>query len=276
MTAGDEIMSRETRRSIAASALLALGVAGCGGSSDSDGPSVFDPGPTGGTPTVPETPGGTEMPAPGGEPDAVARRYEVSVTNLTGGQTFSEPALILHPATDAFWSIGQPASEALERLAEAGESDALATLADAEDYPFVGGESTVAPGNELTFTIVTRTDAETALTVLTRLQSTDDGFTGINALDLSTLTETGQSMTVDRWALDSGTEKNLESTNLGSFGASRPSTPSEVAGSEFNRVLVHPGVISEIESTPDNTSQLNRSRRFDNPVVRIRVTRIEG
>ena len=98
----------------------------------------------------------------------------------------------------------------------------------------------------------------------------------MNAVSLAGLTESGQSITIDRWALDSGTEENLESTNLGSVDSSRPSEPDDVLGSEFNFVTVHPGVITEIESIPNNTSQLNQSHKFDNPVIRIQITRIEG
>ena len=233
-------------------ALLAITVTGCSSDDDEDSPD------------------------PGGTPEPVNQQYEVTLTNLTGGQVFSEPVLILHPGSDSFWEIGQPASDELEVLAESGAVTGISTLASGSSYPFVGAETSIAPGGMQTITISTSSAANDVLTILTRLESTNDGFTGVNAVSLAGLTESGQSISIDRWALDSGTEENLESTNLGSVSSSRPSGPDDVFGSEFNYVTVHPGVITEIEPIPDNTSQLNQSRKFDNPVIRIQITRIEG
>ncbi|MFK7854493.1 MAG: spondin domain-containing protein [Granulosicoccus sp.] len=219
---------------------------------------------------------GSPDPAPGDNENPITQQYEVTLTNLTGGQVFSEPAMILHPNTDTFWQIGQTASSELEALAESGETTGISNLADSMSYPFVNADTSIAPGAMQTLSITTTAAANDVLTILTRLESTNDGFTGVNAISLSDLSEPGQSMSIDRWALDSGTEKNLESTNLGSLSDDRPSEPNDVIGSEFNYVTVHPGVITEIEPIPDNTSQLNRSRKFDNPVIRIRITRVEG
>lgn len=236
-------------------ALLAIALTGCSSDSSDDDENTPDP---------------------GGTPEPVNQQYEVTLTNLTGGQVFSEPALILHPGSESFWEIGQPASDELEVLAESGEVTGIATLASAGSYAFAGAETSIPPGGMQTITISTSSAANDVLTILTRMESTNDGFTGVNAVSLAGLTESGQSMSIDRWALDSGTEKNLESTNLGSVSGSRPSEPNDVIGSEFNHVTVHPGVITEIEPIPNNTSQLNQSRKFDNPVIRIEITRIEN
>lgn len=234
-------------------AIFTLSVAGCSSSSNNA-----------------STPDNSENPTP------VSQQYEVTLINLTGGQVFSEPAMILHQNSDSFWQIGQTASNELEALAESGVTTGISNLADSMSYPFVNADTSIAPGAMQTLSITTTAAANDALTILTRLESTNDGFTGVNAISLSALSEPGQSMSIDRWALDSGTEKNLESTNLGSLSDDRPSEPNDVIASEFNYVTVHPGVITEIEPIPDNTSQLNRSRKFDNPVIRIRITRVEG
>lgn len=244
-------------------AAIVFTFAGCSSSSDNSGTGTN----TGGGDTAGETGGDTDG-------ATVSNQFEIELINLTNGQTFSEPALILHPDAQSFWSIGEPASEQLELLAESGASSGISELAGNSSYPFTAATAAVAPGTSETLTITTTSASNNALTIITRMESTDDGFTGINAIDLSALETVGQSIEVDRWAFDAGTEKNHESTNLGSFTAARPSEPNDIPGSEFNFVTLHPGVASELEPLPGNTSQLNQSRKFDNPVIRIRITRV--
>lgn len=237
-------------------------LAGCSSSDDPDPADTTNPPDTGDT-----NGGGPAVP--------VAQRYEVQLTNLTNGQSFSEALLMVHPSNELLWQIGQPASTELEELAESGSNSGMSSLASGSSFAVSAGDSVLSPGGTQTLSISNSDAANTSLTVLTRMQQTDDGFTGANAIDLSQLSA-GQSISLDRWALDAGTQKNLESVNLGSLDPVRPSVPNDINGSEFNHVSVHPGVLTEISPLSDNTSQLNQQRKFDNPVIRIRITRLDS
>lgn len=206
----------------------------------------------------------------------IAQRFEVQLTNLTNGQSFSEALLVMHPASEKLWEIGQAASNELEELAESGSNDGMSNLAIGNSFTVAAGDSLLSPGGTQTLTISNTDAANTSLTIMTRMKHTNDGFTGVNAIDLSALNTFGQSISFDRWALDAGTQKNLESVNLGSLDPVRPSSPNDIGGSEFNHVSVHPGVLTEISPLSDNTSQLNQLRKFDNPVIRIRITRVDS
>ena len=144
--------------------------------------------------------------AVGGEEEELM--VEISVTNLTRGQTFSPVFVVRHDRNAApLYELGQPPSEALANLAEDGSaSDFLSELSP--DTNSSVGESRVisgllAPGQTATaeFSI---TDGKKLLSLASMLVSTNDAFFGANALDLS------KSRTFYLNVYDAGSEVNSE------------------------------------------------------------------
>lgn len=207
-------------------------------------------------------------PAPTPEPEPVAVSYEIQVTNLTNAQPLSPVAAVLH-TEGQLWSIGASASEALEEMAEGGDTSALRALSVVMSE--VSGEAPVGPGQSDTLTISIDDITDANLSIVTMLVNTNDAFTGLNAYSLAELEVGEQWSTVTR-AYDAGTEANTESAGT---------MPGPADGGEgFNAerddadfVAGHPGVVSADDGL--STSVLSVQHRFDNPVMRITVTRTE-
>jgi len=204
-------------------------------------------------------------------------KLSVIVTNLTGGQPLSPTAIVVHkPGFNAF-SVGMPASVELEHIAESGNSDAFLDQATTNAATFTSGKADagIPPGATATIMLETSVmDADKTqlrLTALSMLGNTNDGFTGLNSVDISHLA-VGESMTIDTISYDAGTEKNTESV---------ASVPGPAAGGEgFNlmrddspsTVAMHSGIISKDDGL--STSALTSINRWDNPVAKITITRL--
>jgi hypothetical protein len=200
--------------------------------------------------------------------------YEVTVRNLTNGQTLSRPAMVLHATGTSYYSMGAPVSTAVERLAEAGEISGIRDLSNSAGSVFALANSIVEPGQSMgTFVTATATD-QVEMTIFSRMGSTNDGFVAANAVSLSSLVAAGDSVKMYMRALDAGTEQNIEGANVGTFDPTRPGGPNGISGSESNIVTIHPGVITSVEPIPNNPSMLPQSAKFDNPVVQVVITRM--
>lgn len=198
----------------------------------------------------------------------MVRTFMITVTNLTNNQPMSPPGAILHAAGFSAWMVGSAASDELEQLAEGG--DVAPLLALQPDAATFQANAPVGPGGSLGFSLET-TEAIPVLTLATMLVNTNDGFTGLSGSDLSSLA-VGESQTWEVPAYDAGTEFNSESAGT---------MPGPADGGEgFNVdlddvtgvVTYHGGVVSKDDGNTD--SVLDQSHRFDNPVLRISVTRL--
>ncbi len=194
--------------------------------------------------------------------------YEVSVTNLTAAQPMSPVAVVLHNEQH-FWQIGTSASVALEHLAESGDNSQF--LAESAVLAMASGTGVIMPSASETVT-VTLTDTQPQLiTVASMLVNTNDAFTGIDAMDLSSLA-VGESVSVMTMTYDAGTEKNSEM--MGTI-------PGPAAGGEgFNSerddvdvVSMHAGVVTQDDGL--STSALTLAHRFDNPTLSVTIKRVE-
>lgn len=206
--------------------------------------------------------------SPSMAPADVSYTYEVTVQNMTQGQPLSPVGVVLH-GDAVMWQIGMAASEALEVLAEGGDnSDFIAAdgvLASAS------GGAPIAPGNSETITVSVVNEASTFISVATMLVNTNDAFAGVTGYALGELA-VDETHTMTLPALDAGTESNSE--NAGTIPG--PADGTEGFNSERDDedvVSVHPGVVSADDGL--TTSVLTLVHRFDNPVVKISITRIE-
>lgn len=206
-------------------------------------------------------------PPPAPEPVPVTTTYEVTVYNLTHGQPLSPVAVMLH-GDDSFFTLGEPASEALEVMAEGGDPTDLLGLDMVLES--TNGTGPVLPGTSQTFTVSIVDNDSANLAVMTMLAATNDAFTGFQGLSL-------EGMEVDDViyrltnVYDAGTEANTEEA------ATLVTAP---GGEGFNAerddvdfVAMHPGVVGNQDGLTN--SALTGAHRFDNPAVKITVTRTE-
>ncbi|WP_394174756.1 spondin domain-containing protein [Thalassotalea litorea] len=202
------------------------------------------------------------------EPEPMQYRYQVDVTNLTNAQPMSPFAVVLHNE-GMLWNIGESANDAMENLAESGDNSQVLDLGVV--LAGSSGADILMPGNTETIDVMVTDTAPMYLSAATMLVNTNDAFTGINALDISQLTA-NESISMVMGSYDAGTEKNSELAET---------IPGPAAGGEgYNAerddvdfVSAHPGVVTMDDGLTQ--SVLTQAHRFDNPTIRVTVTRIE-
>ena len=155
-------------------------------------------------------------------PAAEAKRadtFEVTFTDLTGGQPLTPAVAATHRGRNELFNVGDAASFGLKEIAENGNNtpmlSRLASDGDVSDFLEAPGGPLVpagSPGDAMfdqstTFTITADRGAR-RLSLAAMLICTNDGFTGVNSLRL--LSKVGGSVTVETMAYDAGTEANTE------------------------------------------------------------------
>jgi len=194
-------------------------------------------------------------------------QFELVATNLTHSQPLSPIAFASH--NDArLWTVGSTASDALEMLAESGDNSGVLALTDLLDS--IGGAGVILPGQSETIVLDSKQDSIAALSVATMLVNTNDAFTGKTGIDVSNM-QIGDSISMNTIAYDAGTEVNSEDAGT---------IPGPADGGEgFNQarddvdfVAAHPGVVGSDDGL--TTSILTSVHKFDNPVMKITITRL--
>ncbi|QWV04622.1 spondin domain-containing protein [Pseudoalteromonas shioyasakiensis] len=194
--------------------------------------------------------------------------FTVQVTNLTNAQPLSPIAAIAH-SEGMLWQIGEPASAALELMAEGGDnSELLAT-----DFAMASSsaESPLPPGEQVTLMLSTEQLDSLKISLATMLVNTNDAFTGLNAIDVSSLA-VNESLSRTSFAYDAGTEANSEAQGTIPGPADSGEGYNEMRD-DINRVAMHPGVVSQDDGLTN--SVLTSQHKFDNPVARIKITRTQ-
>ncbi len=192
--------------------------------------------------------------------------YTVMVTNLTYAQPLSPIAVVLH-GDNTMWSVGEAASVSLEQLAEGGDNTDF--IADSSVLASSSAEGPLLPGTANSITISTTDRLATNLTIATMLVNTNDAFSGLTGIDISSMTINDNKS----WNLnvyDSGTELNSES--VGSIpGPADNGTGFDESRDDVNFVAYHSGVVSQDDGL--SNSVLTQAHRFDNPAIKLTITR---
>ncbi|MGH2923274.1 MAG: spondin domain-containing protein [Solirubrobacterales bacterium] len=150
---------------------------------------------------------------------AFGRSYEVTITNLTGGQPLTPPVAATHRGKHAIFDVGRPAGFGVKEIAENGNNAPLLTqlgaarkvaaFTEAGTGPLVppGRPGSAMFGDRVKFTIEAGRRAN-RLSFVTMLICTNDGFTGVDGVKLPT----GKKAKVSKAtrAYDAGTEINTE------------------------------------------------------------------
>ena len=208
---------------------------------------------------------GAPAPVP---PADVSYSYEVTVQNLTQGQPLSPVGVVLH-GDAVMWEVGMSASAALEVLAEGGDNSDF-TAAEGV-MASASGAGPIAPGSSETITVTVVNEPDMFISVATMLVNTNDAFAGVTGHALGEL-EVNQSMTMVLPVLDAGTEANSEMAGT----IPGPADGGEGYNAErddADLVSFHPGVVSAEDGL--TMSVLTAAHRFDNPAVKLTITRVE-
>ena len=228
--------------------------------------------------------GDTKMPVVAQPEAPTTAVYEVSLVNVTAGQPLSPLLAIVHNDGFQVFKVGDAASVALENIAEGGNVAPLTALVNDSKSVITSAAGPAAPllpgaGNSVKVNLtVPLTSLSTArLSFAVMLGNTNDGFTGLNAEAISDLA-VNAGRTIDLIGYDAGTELNTESADT----VPGPATANSGGKREgFNPqrddvisvIHVHPGIVSKDDGLP--TSALTQAQRWDNPVARVTIKRIQ-
>ena len=201
-------------------------------------------------------------------PPVVEYEFMVTTVNLTHAQPMSPIGSALHTSGN-FWQIGEAASDALENLAESGDNSGLLGL----DLVNISSssEGVLKPGQSVDLALTTESLDEQKLSIISMMVNTNDGFTGLNALDVSSMA-VGDSQHYTTYAYDAGTEANTEAAGT----IPGPADGGEGFNSEreeMNKVAMHPGVVGQDDGLM--MSVLTSQHKFDNPLLAVTVTRVK-
>jgi hypothetical protein len=149
---------------------------------------------------------------------ADTRTYEVTITNLTGGQPFSPPVVATHVSGFRSFRIGKPASLGIQQIAENGNNGPMVAALQASPRVFDVAEAAAPlvpegrPGAAMFDDTVTLTveasDEARFVSFATMLVCTNDGFTGLRRVRMPS--KVGNSRTFTTAGYDAGTEINTE------------------------------------------------------------------
>jgi hypothetical protein len=219
------------------------------------------------------------------ENEKKARRFRVTVANLTGGQPFTPPAVAAHRPSFELFSVGDEATRPVQQVAENGDLDPLLGLigeADAVRASAVGNGPLVPaadPGDtgrphSVSLTLAADGSA-THLTFISMLIATNDGFVGLDTVSLPARENASRSYYASSY--DAGSEKNTE--NFGDMvppadGLMGVNSPDQGTGSsdeaitENGVIAPHPGI--------DGTGDLDPAVfGWRDPAALVQVERID-
>ena len=212
-----------------------------------------------------------------------AAQLDIEITNLTRGSWFTPFLVTAHPEGVQLFSPGSQASESLQVMAEGGAISSLAADVAALNATTVedpaGG--LLAPG-ETTIAVLDTDDApdNTRLSIVAMLLPSNDGFMGLNAVEIPS--EPG-TYVYHVNAYDAGTEANDEIIGGGAPGeAGFPAPPpvaaesgtggTGIAATAEGFVHVHRNVLGDTDIEGGASDMVSTVHRWLNPVVLVVVT----
>jgi hypothetical protein len=214
-------------------------------------------------------------------PAAFAATIDISISNLTHAAYFTPLLVVGHNDSADVFELGTAASDALEAVAEGGDTSAFVTAltgaAAIENDPNGGP---LAPGATTTITDMDTGEYD-LLSIVAMVLPTNDGFVG---LDSWAIPDTAGTYTIYLNAYDAGTEANNELIVSGSGAVDVLGIPADPGGNsgtggtgvtteETNATVhIHRGNIGDSSTTSGESDLVNTVHRWLNPVAKVVVT----
>ena len=207
--------------------------------------------------------------------------FSVRVDNLTNGIYFT-PLLVAAHADDArLFAAGEVASTNLQAMAEGGDIAGLASDLSAIDATVVENPAggLLAPTGSATAALNTDGTDNTRLTVVAMMLPTNDGFIGLNSVEIP---EEAGTYVYNVPAYDAGTEANDEVVNGGGApgvagipaapGGSGTGASGAASADANNTVHVHRGALGDTDPAGGVSDLDVTVHRWLNPVARVTIT----
>jgi len=202
-------------------------------------------------------------------PEPTVSEFTITFSNLTAGQPLS-PLSVIAFEDEAPWTFGTSASVGLEMLAESGANEEYLSYESA--LAAVSAEGGIGPGETTTVTISVEDQETLNLSFAAMLGNTNDTFTGLSLVDVSSL-EVGDSLMRTTAAYDAGTEANTETAETVPGPAASGEGFNEIRDDIADIITMHPGIVSNQDGL--STSVLGVEHKFDNPVSKIVIMRTQ-
>ncbi len=213
---------------------------------------------------------------------AQAADLNVRIVNLTNEIWYTPFMVTAHTEDSRLFRTGEPASAAIQAMAEGGDIGLLQTDLDAigaTSAPNPAG-GLLAPAMSTNVDLNTDGTANVRLSVVAMLLPTNDAFMGLNGVLIPT--EPG-TYVYNVPAYDAGTEANDELlTGGGAPGApGMPADPGGLAGTggtgaagadNNTTVHIHRNTLGDTDATGGTSDLDSRVHRWLNPVARVIVT----
>ena len=214
---------------------------------------------------------------------AQATQFDVAIINLTRGSYFTPFLVAAHVDDARLFTSGEPASANLQAMAEGGDISGLAADVSALNATIVENPAggLLAPGGRTSASLNTDDAPDnTRLSIVAMILPSNDGFMGLNAVEIPT--EPG-TYVYNVNAYDSGTEGNDEILGSGAPGEPGFPAPPPVAASSGTGgtgvnaeaegfVHIHRNVLGDDTIDGGVSDIVNTVHRWLNPVVRVVVT----
>jgi hypothetical protein len=211
---------------------------------------------------------------------ASAAEFSVTVKNLTNATWFTQLLITAHDRRTDLFETGQPASEALQAMAEGGDISGLVALLGGEDADTVAdpNDGLLPPGGMVgDVWLDTDRTRNKYLSIVAMLLPTNDGFVGLDSLRIPKIPGI---YTYYLNGYDAGTEANDERiTGGGAPGvAGIPADPGGNAGTggtgavafdANTNVHIHPSVVGDTDPLGGLSDLDSAIHRWQNPVAEV-------
>jgi Spondin_N len=198
--------------------------------------------------------------------------YEVTITNITHGQTFTPQLVVTHPGNAIIFRLGEPASPELEMLAESGDTGPLTNALSGVAMDITTIPGLLGPGEQASV-VVSGNPGRGFVSVAAMMIPTNDSFVAMNRMKLPRSGAVQQMVP----AYDAGTEyndqncANIPGPTCGGEGNSPGSNDTDEG-------FVHIGNgMHELGDEDAQGNQLIDPKTYDwrNSVARITVRRMQ-
>ncbi len=216
-----------------------------------------------------------------GSTSAMAQDLDIKITNLTNAIHFTPLLVVAHDSNSHLFMEGSAASDSLQAMAEGGDTSGLSTDAQASGGNVIENPAAglLAPGSHTRFMLMSN-DGNNQLSLTAMMLPTNDGFVGVDSIDIPTAKGT---YTYYLNGYDAGTEANDELiTGGGAPGvAGIPADPGGHAGTggsgvamtdSNNMIHIHRGNLGDSDASGGRSDLDSSVHRWLNPVAELVIT----